>query len=92
MAIIKPLSTVIFPMNYRVGRSLSKRGEVLFGTGSVLDLNFRVQSSGPGFPGGHSLFLHIQSALPMILFFLNHLRFHIFGSEISELSFPYFKV
>ena len=47
-------------MDYGAGRSLSKKeggGEgVLFGIGSVLDLNFRVGSSGPGFPGGHSLF------------------------------------
>ena len=49
----------LFPMDYRAGRSLSKRrggGGVLFGTGSVLDLNFGVQSFSPGFPGRYSLF------------------------------------
>ena len=46
----------LFPIDYKAECLLVKRERLLFGTGCVLDLNFGMRSSSPGFPGRYSLF------------------------------------
>ena len=53
---VRGILNSLLPIDYEAGRSLSKRGRLLFGIGSVLDLNFGMRSSSPGFPGRYSLF------------------------------------
>ena len=88
---VRGILNSLLPIDYKAGRSLSKRGRLLFGKGCVLDLNFLMRSSSPGFPGRYSLFWHTWCT-SNDFFFPNQSRFHIFGlkfplNDSNETSF-----